>query len=41
MFPQIKLNGGGDLCQPTLNGNQLVHKNAANLNTQFFNRFNF
>ncbi len=36
MFPQIKLNGGGDLCQPTLNGNQLVHKNAANLNTPIF-----
>ena len=24
------------LCQPTLNGNQLVHKNAANLNTPIF-----
>ena len=35
-FPQIKLNGGGDLCQPTLNGNQLVHKNAVNLNTPIF-----
>ncbi len=36
MFPQIKLNGGGDLCQPTLNGNQLLHENAVNLNTPIF-----
>ena len=25
-FPNIKLNGGGDLCQPTLDGQQLLHK---------------
>ena len=35
-FPNIKLNGGGDLCQPTLNGEQLVHKNAPYLNVPIF-----
>jgi len=26
IFNKIKLNGGGDLCQPTLDGQQLLHK---------------
>jgi hypothetical protein len=26
IFNKIKLNGGGDLCQPTLDGKQLLHK---------------
>tara|TARA_Y100000816_G_scaffold64403_1_gene42660 strand:- start:1294 stop:2091 length:798 start_codon:yes stop_codon:yes gene_type:complete len=35
-FPEIKLNGGGDLCQPTLNGKQLLHKNVPNLNVPIY-----
>lgn len=27
-FPNIKLNGGGDLCQPTLNGKQVKHSSS-------------
>jgi hypothetical protein len=28
MFPNIKLNGGGDLCQPTINGKQILPVNV-------------
>ena len=35
-FPQIKLNGGGDLCQPTLDNKQLIHSNAPFLNTPVY-----
>ena len=30
-FPNIKLNGGGDLCQPTIDGEQILPKNVPNL----------
>jgi len=35
-FPNIKLNGGGDLCQPTLHGNQILHHEVPNLNVPVF-----
>jgi hypothetical protein len=35
-FPEIKLNGGGDLCQPTLNGEQLTHWKVPNCNIPIF-----
>ncbi len=35
-FPDIKLNGGGDLCQPTLNGKQLFHRDVPNLNVPIY-----
>lgn len=35
-FPQILLNGGGDLCQPTLNNKQLLHKNFPTSNTPIY-----
>ena len=35
-FPNIILNGGGDLCQPTLNGVQLLHKNYPTLNSPLY-----
>ena len=35
-FPQIKLDGGGDLCQPTLDGVQLVHWKVPNCNFPIF-----
>ena len=35
-FPNISLNGGGDLCQPTLNGIQLLHKDFPTINTPLY-----
>ena len=35
-FPNIILNGGGDLCQPTLNGVQLLHKNFPTINVPIY-----
>ena len=34
-FPNIKLNGR-DLCQPTLNGNQILHHEVPNLKVPVF-----
>ena len=36
-FPDIKLNGGGDLCDPTLNGKVLDQHNLPNINLPIWN----
>ena len=35
-FPNIYLNGGGELCQPTLEGVQLLHTNYPTLNVPIY-----
>ena len=37
----IYLNGGGDLCQPTLEGVQLLHTNYPTLNVPIYNTILF
>ena len=36
-YPNIKLNGGGDMCDPTLNGLLLDSKNVPVVNIPFWN----
>ena len=36
-YPNIKLNGGGDMCDPTLNGLLLDSKNVPVINIPFWN----
>lgn len=36
-FPNIMLNGGGDLCDPTLNNQLLNEKNVPSINVPFWN----
>jgi hypothetical protein len=31
-FPEIKLNGGGDMCQPTIDGKQILHSSVPKAN---------
>ncbi len=31
-FPEIKINGGGDMCQPTIDNKQILHTMVPNLN---------
>jgi len=32
-FPEIKINGGGDMCQPTINNEQILHTSVPKMNT--------
>ena len=32
-FPEIVINGGGDMCQPTINNKQILHSSVPKLNT--------
>ena len=36
MFPNIKLNGGGDLTLPTLNGNLIRVSDVPNINVPIY-----
>ena len=31
-FSEIKINGGGDMCQPTIDGKQILHSSVPKLN---------
>ena len=31
-FPEMKINGGGDMCQPTIDGKQILHSSVPKLN---------
>jgi len=36
-FPQIKMNGGGDLCLPTLNGNRILPETVPQIDVPIWN----